>query len=293
MIKRIIEISAEAAHLAVKDQQLLLKRDGAITATIPIEDIGILITDNPAVTYSHTALNALLANNVAMVICGKNHHPTGMFLPMEANTLQAERFAIQAKAKAPIKKRIWQQLIQAKIRHQAWSLEKSGVNGKSLRRLAEKVRSGDISNIEGHASQYYWPLLFGKKFRRRRDGLPPNNLLNYGYAVLRASVARALCGAGLHPSFGVHHHNRYNAYCLADDVMEPFRPLVDNVVWQLFGNGETSITQESKLELLGVLSRNVDAGKTKGPLMVSLHHTAASLLHCLAGEEKCLALPGL
>jgi len=291
VIKRIIEISTAPAYISVKNLQLVLKREGAIVGSIPIEDIGVLMVDHPGCTYSHAALNELLANNVAVVICGKNHHPNGLLLPLDGHSLQSERYRIQTTAKAPVKKRLWKQLVQAKIKHQAWCLDVCDQKGgEGLRVLASKVKSGDADNHEAQAAARYWKCLFGLDFRRRRDGLPPNPMLNYGYTVLRAAVARSLCSAGLHPSFGLHHHNRYNAYPLADDVMEPFRPLIDYKVFQFWSQGESNITPEIKKALLGVLSQDVFLAGEKRPLMNTLQFLSANLLRSLSGEDQGLVI---
>jgi len=292
MIKRIIEISSAPAYISVKNMQLVLKREGEEIRSIPIEDIGVLIVDHPGCTYSHAALNELLANNVAVVICSKNHHPNGLLLPLDTHSVQSERYRIQTSAKEPVKKRLWKQLVQAKIRHQAWCLDEcQKVGGDGLRLLAKKVKSGDAGNHEAQAAARYWKLLLGKGFRRQRDGLPPNGMLNYGFTILRAAVARALCGGGLHPSFGLHHHNRYNAYPLADDVMEPFRPLIDQVVFQYWQQGKGTISPEMKKELLGVLSQDVFLAGEKRPVMNALHFLSANLLRSLAGDDACLIIP--
>ena len=292
MIKRIIEISTAPAYISVKDMQLVLRREGEVVGSIPIEDIGVLMVDHPGCTYSHAALNELLANNVAVVICGNNHHPNGLLLPLDTHSVQSERFRVQAAAKVPVKKRLWKQLVQAKIRHQAWCLDCCGRNGgNGLRALASKVKSGDAENHEAQAAARYWKALFGSDFRRKRAGLPPNGMLNYGYTVLRAAVARALCGGGLHPSFGLHHHNRYNAYPLADDMMEPFRPMVDCHVFRFWQQGAGSVTQTVKQALLGVLSQEVYQGENKRPLMNALHMLSADLYRVLGGDAECLAIP--
>lgn len=292
MIKRIIEISTAPAYISVKDMQLVLKREGKVVGSVPIEDIGVLIVDHPGCTYSHAAINELLANNVAVVICGKNHHPHGLLLPLDGHSVQSERYRMQTSAKEPVKKRLWKQVVQAKIRHQAWCLdqcEKKG--GDGLRLLASKVKSGDKENHEAQAAARYWKCLFGNDFRRRRDGLPPNSMLNYGYTVLRAAVARSLCGSGLHPSFGLHHHNRYNAYPLADDIMEPFRPLIDHEVFQYWSQGEGSISSDMKKALLGVLSADVYLAGEKRPVINALHFLSANLLRSLAGDDAGLIIP--
>ncbi|MBL4774844.1 MAG: type II CRISPR-associated endonuclease Cas1 [Mariprofundus sp.] len=292
MIKRIIEISSAPAYISVKDQQLVLKREGQVVGSVPIEDIGVLIVDHPGCTYSHAALNELLANNVAVVICGRNHHPNGLLLPLDTHSLQSERFRVQVAATEPTRKRLWKQTVQAKIRHQAWCLDQCNrEGGDGLRFLAKKVKSGDRENHEAQAAARYWKLLLGPDFRRKRDGLPPNGMLNYGYTVLRAAVARSLCGAGLHPSFGLHHHNRYNAYPLADDMMEPFRPLIDHEVFHFWQAGETNITPNVKLALLRILSRDVFLLGEKRPLMNALHFLSANLLRALAGDDPYLVIP--
>jgi len=294
MIKRIIEISTAPAYISVKHQQMVLKREGGTVRSIPIEDMGVLIVDHPGCTYSHAALNELLANNVAVIICGKNHHPNGLLLPLDTNSVQSERFRVQVAAKEPSKKRLWKQTVQAKIKHQAWCLDQcSKEGGDGLRFLAGKVKSGDRENHEAQAAARYWKLLFGVDFRRRRDGLAPNGMLNYGYTVLRAAVARSLCGAGLHPSFGLHHHNRYNAYPLADDMMEPFRPLIDREVFNFWRVGETSITPEVKQSLLGILYQDVFIAGEKRPLMNALHFLSANLLRALSGDDPYLVIPTL
>jgi len=292
MIKRLVEISTAPAYISVRNKQLELKWEGKVAGSVPIEDIGVLIVDHPGCVYSHAALNELLVNNVAVVVCGKNHHPTGLLLPLDGHSVQSERYRVQVAAKKPTKKRLWQQLVKAKIRHQAWCLDQCGKKGgDGLRALADKVKSDDAEGHESQAAARYWKYLFGGNFRRKRDGLPPNNLLNYGYTVLRAAVARALCGGGLHPSFGLHHHNRYNAYPLADDVMEPFRPLVDREVVNLWQSGETGITSDVKQQLLSVLSMQVSLNGESRPLMNALHLVSASLLRVMAGDDSCLVIP--
>lgn len=294
MIKRIIEISTAPAYISVKNMQLVLKRESETVGTMPVEDIGVLIVDHPGCTYSHAALNELLANNVAVILCGKNHHPNGLLLPLDANSLQSERFRVQTAAKEPAKKRLWKQLVQAKINHQAWCLDQCECEGgDGLRFLAGRVKSGDVENHEAQAAARYWKLLLGNEFRRSRDGLPPNGLLNYGYTVLRAAVARALCGGGLHPSFGLHHHNRYNAFPLADDVMEPFRPLIDREVFNFWKKGGSSLAPELKQSLLGILSQDVFMADEKRPLMNALHFLSANLLRTLAGDDPYLIIPTL
>jgi len=294
MIKRTILIS-NPAKLSVKQDQLIVEQEGKVAGKIPVEDIGVLLVEHPAVIYTQGCLSALLENNSAVIVCSKNRHPNGLFLPLDTNELQSERFRHQIEVSQPIKKQLWKQTVRAKIKNQARLLEYIGQESGRLKDMAQKVQSGDTGNIEAQAARYYWPNLFGKTFRRERAGLPPNNLLNYGYMVVRAAVARALVSSGLLPTLGLHHKNRYNAYCLADDILEPFRPFVDRVVVDLRNKHENleELTPKIKQGLLEVLTMDVHFGKIPSPMMVGLHRTTASLYRCLAGEQKKLEFPEL
>jgi CRISPR-associated protein Cas1 len=294
MIKKIIEISQARRHLAVRMGQLIIKENGSELSTIPCEDIGVLLVDHIGVTYTHSVFTELLRCGAAIVLCGGNHHPSGMLLPIESNTIQTERFTQQIQAKEPVKKRLWQQIVRAKIKHQAKIVGSDSEVYKELTALRQRVRSGDPENIEAQASKKYWPTFISTiEFRRDIEGPPPNNLLNYGYMVMRAAVARALCSAGLHPSIGLHHCNRYNAFCLADDVMEPFRGFVEAKVKQICETQTAvdELTQPLKAQLLEVLYQEITIGDMSGPLMVGLHRTAASLVRCFSGEQKEIELP--
>ena len=294
MIKRIIEISQARTRLSIRLGQLIVKADENEERSIPCEDIGVLLVDHIGVTYTHSVFMELLRCGAAIVLCGGNHQPSGMMLPIESNTIQTERFEQQIQAKEPVKKQLWRQLVRAKIKHQAKIVGPDSEVYKELMGLRERVRSGDPDNIEAQASKKFWPAFISTiDFRRNIEGPPPNNLLNYGYMVMRAAVARALCSAGLHPSIGLHHCNRYNAFCLADDVIEPFRGFVEEKVKQICET-QTAIdelTQPIKAQLLEVLYQEVTIGETSGPLMVGLHRTTASLVRCFAGEQKELELP--
>jgi CRISPR-associated protein Cas1 len=271
MIKRIVEISQGRCYLSVKNRQLVIRREDETESQIPLEDMGVLLIDNRATTYSHTALTELLGNNCAVVLSDNTHHPVGMLLPLAGNTTQTESF-----------------------RHQAKVVKQSEITHKALRAMAEKVRSGDPENLEAQASRKYWPVfLQDTLFRRDMNGMPPNNLLNYGYMVLRAAVARSLVCAGLLPTLGIHHRNRYNAYCLADDVIEPFRGFVDEKVRAICRVKEdiANLDQQTKAELIGILYQTVTIAGQSGPLMVGLHRTTASLERCYRGEQKKLELP--
>lgn len=307
MIKRIIEISQAKTYLSIRYGQLIIKQEGEQVSSIPCEDIGVLLVDHSGVTYTHSVFTELLDCGAAVVLCGGNHHPTGMLLPIESNSVQTERFRQQIEAKEPVKKRLWKQIVKAKIKHQAKVIGKDSDVYKSLMALRDRVRSGDPDNIEAQASRKFWPVYLQDvvltstlgtsspqvQFRRNIDGAPPNNMLNYGYMVMRAAVARALCSAGLLPSLGIHHRNRYNAFCLADDLLEPFRGFVESKVRDICENEGVpdELTQQIKAKLLEVLYEEVSIAGFKGPLMVGLHRTMASLQRCFAGEQKKIDLP--
>ncbi|MHC4474273.1 MAG: type II CRISPR-associated endonuclease Cas1 [Planctomycetota bacterium] len=296
MIKRIVEISAAKSYLAVQLGQLIIRREKGEVSRIPCEDIGVLLVDHRGVTYTHSVFTELLRHNAAVVLCGGDHHPAGMLLAIESNSVQSERFRVQAEAKEPVKKRLWKQIVRAKIGHQAKLVRGNRHVYQTLLSLRKKVRSGDAQNVEAQASRKFWPAyLPEQEFRREIKGPPPNNMLNYGYMVMRAAVARALCSAGLLPSLGLHHCNRYNAFCLADDMLEPFRGFVEakvREIWLVEKAGE-ELDQAVKAKLLEVLYEPVTIGGFTGPLMVGLHRTAASLQRCFSGEQKYLDLPEL
>lgn len=278
MIKRIVEISSEAAYIHVKHGQLVIKRDGSDDGQLPIEDLGLLLISHPAVTCSNSVLTACLKNNTAVVLCDEKHMPCGMLLPFSGHSTQTQVISAQTGISVPKQKKLWKSIVQAKIRAQAQVLARTGAENGALVEWAKQVRSGDPKNVEARAARFYWKKLFGKDFRRERYGLSPNPLLNYGYAVVRACVARALVGAGLHPSIGLHHKNKYNDFCLADDLLEPLRPLVDFRVWELWNdNHSVEIDKTIKKALLELLSERIEINETREELMISMHHYAASL----------------
>lgn len=287
MIGRVIQIT-RPMHLSVKLKQLqLTDKDSGEVVERPIEDLGVLVVEHPQVTWTHVLMQELLDQNVAVVICDARHMPSGLLLPLSGNTLQQERFAAQVNASLPLKKQLWQQTIKAKIGNQAAVLEGLEKEGQALRYLAKQVRSGDTDNHEAQAAQRYWSQLFLHEFRREREGDWPNPALNYGYAILRAATARALVAAGLLPTLGIHHHNRYNAYALADDIMEPYRPYVDSMVIEAMDIGHTDLDKYCRQHLLSTLHIDVVDEKGKGPLMVALQRTAQSL--CKSYQEgECL-----
>jgi CRISPR-associated protein Cas1 len=304
VIKKIIEISQAKTHLSIKNGQLIIKENGNELSQIPCEDIGVLIVDHQGTSYTHCVFTELLKCGAAIVLCGGNHHPAGMLLPIESNSVQTERFRQQIEAKEPIKKQLWRQIVRAKIKHQAKLAGEGSEAYQILMAMREKVRSGDPENVEAQASKKFWTVYLPEvEFHRDIGGPPPNNMLNYGYMVMRAAIARALCSAGLLPCLGIHHCNRYNAFCLADDILEPFRGFVEARVRQICqsvrqdqGREEgipEELTQEIKAQLLDILYQEVSIGGFNGPLMVGMHRTAASLARCFAGEQKELELPEL
>lgn len=310
MIKKTLYFG-NPAYLSLRNNQLVIKlpeveKSEALTesfkkqaeVTKPIEDIGVVVLDNKQITITSGAMEALLENNCALITCDSRSMPVGLMLPLYGNTTQNERFRHQLDASLPLKKQLWQQTIQAKINNQASVLnECRHEEVRCMQVWAKDVRSGDPDNLEGRAAAYYWKYLFGQHvagFTRDREGVPPNNLLNYGYAILRAVVARALVSSGLLPTLGIHHHNRYNAYCLADDIMEPYRPYVDELVYRLVKNkglptGE--LTRDWKAELLVIPTLDVIISGKRSPLMVAVGQTTASLYKCFSGELRKVAYP--
>ncbi|MBR1644973.1 MAG: type II CRISPR-associated endonuclease Cas1 [Bacteroidales bacterium] len=299
MIKRTLCFS-HPAYLSLRNKQLVVKLDPhddepAYQATIPVEDIGLVMFDHRQITITHGALAALVENNAAVVTCDERHMPTGLLMPLESHSVQSERFQAQLGASLPLRKQLWQQTVQQKIRNQASLLsELHGTEVGNMRKWASDVLSGDSTNLEGRAAAFYWSRMFPTlpDFTREREGCYPNGLLNYGYAVLRAVVARALVGSGLLPTLGIHHHNRYNAYCLADDVMEPYRPYVDRLVVQTMGEvRDEGITTAIKRRLLTVPTLEVTIGGQRSPLMVAASTTTASLARCFGGETRKVVYP--
>ncbi len=264
--------------------------------TKPIEDIGVVLLDNKQITITSGLLEALLENNCAVITCDSRSMPVGLMLPLCGNTTQNERFRDQIDASLPLKKQIWQQTVRQKILNQASVLkEKRGEDVRCMEIWANEVRSGDTENLEARAAAYYWKNMFREipNFTRNRDGVAPNNLLNYGYAILRAVVARGLVGSGLLPTLGVHHHNRYNAYCLADDIMEPYRPYVDALVVDIVAEMGVSLelTKEIKARLLSIPVLDVVIGGKRSPLMIAVGQTTASLYKCFNGELRRVLYP--
>lgn len=298
MIKRTLYFG-NPAYLKLENLQLVVEQPEGEKkpVTLPVEDIGVVVLDSPQITITHPLLNALLSNNAAVITCNDRHMPSGLLYPLESNILQSERFRDQLNASLPLKKQLWQQTVEAKIANQLWLLQARGVDVEPMRYFARSVRSGDPDNYEGRAAAFYWKNIFegitAEGFNRGRFENEPNNLLNYGYAVLRAIVARSLVGSGLLPTLGIHHHNRYNAFCLADDIMEPYRPFVDRLVLEIINEVDdySVLTREIKSKLLVIPTLDVFIDNQKSPLMIASQRTTASLYDCFEGVSRKILYP--
>ncbi len=296
MIKRTLYFG-NPAYLKTANEQLVFESTEELKEqkTVPIEDIGVILLDHQQITITQALLAKLLENNVAVITCDATHHPAGLLFNLEGNTLQSQKHQAQLEATVPLKKQLWQQTIIAKITNQAALLKDQRQDPKYLLRLAGTIKSGDTENSEAKAASYYWKHLFPDflEFRRERYGPPPNNLLNYGYSILRALVARALVGSGLLPTLGIHHKNQYNAFCLADDIMEPYRPYIDKLVCDIIRlNGRfLEMTPLMKKELLSIPSMDVQLEGKKSPLMNAVSRTTASLVRCYEGDNRKIIYP--
>lgn len=292
MVKRTLFFT-NRAHLSFRNDQLVIKTDNGEVLRA-IEDIGYIVLEHPEITFTQFAADALLENNTAVIFCGGDHMPKGMLLPLTGHQLQNERFRHQVNASQSLHKNLWMQTIKSKIQNQHGVLKMIN-SDLNLEPFAAKVRSGDPDNIEGMAARLYWPKLFGEKFRRERFGEPPNNFLNYGYAIIRAATARALTGSGLLPTLGIHHHNKYNAYCLADDIMEPYRPFVDLEILAMINEGVAidQLTTESKQRLIALTLADCRIGKKKRPLMMAIQESTSSLAKCFIGTQRKIAFATL
>lgn len=305
MIKRTLYFG-NPAYLSLSDGQLVIRRPndgdlpaegfGPVIKTVPIADIGIIVIDNRQITITSALISALLKNKSAVISCDDKSMPSGLLLPLYGNDIQNERFRNQIDASLPLKKQLWQQIVAAKIQNQAAVLKYvSGEDARNMLFWAGNVKSGDTENIEGRAAAYYWRNIFPELpyFNRGRFEESPNNLLNYGYAILRAVVARSLVATGLLPTLGIHHHNRYNAFCLADDIMEPYRPYVDKIVVNILNEGNLcpQLTKDIKARLLMLPAIDVTINDRRSPLMLATIQTASSLNKCFNGEARKLICP--
>lgn len=292
MLKRTLFFSTPFS-LGLRNGQMIARTKEAPDQerSIPIEDIGVVVLEHPQNSVTLPLLNALTDHNAAVILCSDNRMPHAMLMPLDSNSTQGESYRAQTEASEPLKKGLWRQIVEAKIRNQAALLAKLGKDADRLKPLYCNVKSGDSDNREGAAAKIYWSELFGKEFVRKREGTPPNNLLNYGYTILRAAVARAIMGSGLFPALGIFHRNRYNAFPLADDVMEPYRPFVDDTVCKLFSESRVQLDKETKAELLRILFVDTRFGKLLRPLEVGLSLTTASLAKCFNGTQKKVVYP--
>jgi len=311
MIKRTLYFG-NPAYLSLTNSQLVLRLPEVeksevlseyfkkeATRTVPVEDIGVVVLDNKRITITQGLLAALLENNAALITCNEKHMPAGLMLNLDGHTTQQERFSAQIEASLPLKKQLWAQTVSVKIRNQASLLAAQKIAVENMHHWADCVKSGDGENHEARAAAYYWGNLFsevlvaGPPFRRDQEGAPPNNFLNYGYAILRAITARSLVGSGLLPTLGIFHSNKYNAYCLADDIMEPYRPFVDELVLSMVKEGQhqKELGREGKAQLMGIASADVLMEGEKSPLMVAMGRTTASLAKCFEGGQRKIIYP--
>jgi len=294
MLRKTIEFSTPGTRLSVANRQLVVERPEQEKATLPIEDLGVVIVDDRRATYTQSVFVELLAAGATLMVTGPDHLPAGMMLPLDAHHIQTERHRAQIEASEPVRKQIWKALICAKLSQQGLVLERfTGADG-GLRSMARRVRSGDPDNLESQGAQRYWPILFGKEFRRNRDAPGLNVLLNYGYALVRAATARAVVAAGLIPSLGVFHKNRSNPFCLADDLFEPYRPFVDwrvRLIADQLGENAELDNREVKASLLSLFNETILADGRRSPILLAIHASAASLCRALTGEQAKLVLP--
>lgn len=308
MIKRTLYFG-NPAYLSLENKQLIfrlpqIEKNASIPesfkkqqlVTIPVEDIGVVILDDNQISITQPLLSALLENNTAVITCNDKHMPLGLLLPLEGNLIQQERYDYQIAASVPLKKQLWQQTIQAKIQNQSFILQSQSIDDSRMLIWTKEVKSGDSGNHESRAAVYYWSKVFSAyipDFKRGREEAEPNNLLNYGYAILRAVIARALVGTGLLPTLGIFHRNRYNAYCLADDIMEPYRPFVDQIVLEIMQKKVDiyHLNKEVKQQLLTIPAIDVIMEGEKSPLMIAAQRTAFSLYACFEGRTRKLNYP--
>lgn len=293
MIKRTLFFS-HAVCLSVRHKQLVIfSKETREETLVPIEDIGFVIVENELVSLTIPLINELTANNCALIFCNEKHLPFSMTMPLDCNEIQSQLFSAQINAKLPVKKKCWKQIVEYKIKNQGLLLKKYDLDFARLFAFSKCVKSGDSTNMESQAAKFYWDNLFGKKWYRNRFGDFPNNYLNYGYAILRAATARSLVGSGLLPTLGIHHHNKYNAYCLADDLMEPYRPFIDDEVIEYISKNadEKELGTEFKKKILQVLTRDVKMDNLTRPMMIALSMTSASLANALSNDSEKLKLP--
>ena len=292
MIKRTLYFG-HPCYLSKKQNQLSIELENDVKKTVPIEDVGMVILDHYQIKITNAALRALVGNNVAVLTNDASHLPIGLMLPMASHSTYTEKLKFQLNASQPLKKNLWQQTVKKKILNQAALLNELEIDTERMQYWASQVRSGDPDNYEARAAAYYWKTIFDMEFKRGRYGDPPNNLLNYGYAVLRAVVARSLVASGMLPALGIHHRNKYDAYCLADDIMEPYRPYVDwKVLTIMEPDGfDGELTPEVKRQILQLPATDIIINGNASPLMVGMQQTTASLMRCFEGESRKISYP--
>lgn len=302
MIKRTVEISTDGCYVHLKHSQLVIEKEGEKIGSIPVEDLAVLIIDSNRLTLSSGLMTALAEANIAVIFTDAKHLPVSLVVPFTSNTIQSKILAQQTQTSVPQKKRLWSNIVSAKILNQSKSLFKCGKDGTSLKEISKNIPSGDPKNLEAFAARIYWRKLFGDEFRRNRENVDANVLLNYGYAIVRAAAARAIVGTGLHPSFGIHHKNQYNPFPLADDLVEPLRQFIDVKVYSIVQKtlAETDeddlifeLNRELKGKLLSVLAEDCLFDGRKQPLLVATQLYAASVKQFLTGEEKTVSIPTL
>ncbi|MDD9909556.1 MAG: type II CRISPR-associated endonuclease Cas1 [Ahrensia sp.] len=284
-MERIVDISTDGLHLAVARGFLTVSEGREERGRIALDDIGAVIAHAHGLTWSNNLFVQLSKRDVPVVLCATNHAPVTCLWPLEGHHRQSVRMRAQAMAPKPVKKQIWRRIVSSKIAMQAAVLRSAGEQGDGLDAIARRVRSGDPDNLEAQAARRYWPALMGAAFRRDRDGNGPNALLNYGYTVLRAIVSRAICAAGLHPTFGIHHANQNNAFPLADDLMEPYRPLVDRMVLTLIETGIEDVTSEAKAALAGLSALDIDTPTGGSPLSIHVGRVVHAVAECLVDRS--------
>ena len=291
MVGRVVDLETNGRHLSLRRGFLVVREGEKEVGRVGLDGIAAVVANANGLTYSNHALVKLAERGIATVLCGPDHRPKAIVWPVEGHHAQAGRMSDQARARAPLKKRLWAQIVRAKILAQGATLAAAGARHGGFRLLSRKVQSGDPGNVEAEAARRYWPLLMGSDFRRKRDAGGVNGLLNYGYAVLRAGVARAVMASGLHPSLGLMHANRGNAMVLVDDLMEPFRPVVDLEVWHLVRNGANEVDRDTKTALARVMVLDLPTSLGMSPVMVCTERLAQSLVRAYAGEDDTLDLP--
>ncbi|MEO0280786.1 MAG: type II CRISPR-associated endonuclease Cas1 [candidate division WOR-3 bacterium] len=294
MIEKIIEISEGPVKLSSEYEQLILTKNGTEILKTPLNEIAVLLISTPLASISTNVISLITKNKGMIITCDHFYLPVGVFLPYELNYIQYERIQKQINASLPLKKQLWKQIISEKINSQASVLKKLKGSDFGLYYISEKVQSGDSTNLEAYSSKIYWKELFGEKFKRDKDLPGVNSILNYGYTILRAMTARAVCCSGLNPTLGIFHHNKYNSFCLADDLMEPYRPIVDELTYRLIIQSgiQLFLTKELKKEIIEhLLNKKFEVKKEKFSLNESLFKLSSSLVNVYTGKEKKLNIP--